>query len=83
MLGGLFFFWVLDPFTLGEVTFSFFIRFRQLLVCQMRQEERFKFSLDTKHNGALPLDPACPEHLNAQSPAQFTLLHVEPEPRQF
>jgi len=29
----------------------------------MCQEESFKFYLDTRNNAALPLDPACPEHL--------------------
>jgi hypothetical protein len=35
----------------------------------MRQEKMFKFCLDTRNNGALPLDPACPERLSARSPA--------------
>jgi hypothetical protein len=29
----------------------------------------FEFCSDTKNNGTLPLDPACPEHLNVWSPA--------------
>jgi len=33
----------------------------------MRQEDRFKFCLDTKNNRALPLDLACPERLSVQS----------------
>jgi hypothetical protein len=31
----------------------------------MRQEKGFKFCLDSKNNGALPLDLAKPEHLSA------------------
>jgi hypothetical protein len=37
------FFEFLTPFTLKAVTFSFLIHFQQLLVCQMCQEESFKF----------------------------------------
>jgi hypothetical protein len=33
----------------------------------MRQEEAFKFCLDTKNNETLPLDPAGPEHLSVWS----------------
>jgi hypothetical protein len=33
----------------------------------MRQEEVFKFCLDTKNNGALPLDLACHERLSVHS----------------
>jgi hypothetical protein len=50
------------------VTFLFLIRFERLLVCQMRQEEVFKFCLDTRNNRALALGPACPERLSVQSP---------------
>jgi hypothetical protein len=32
----------------------------------MRQEA-FKFCLDTRNNGAVPWDPACPEHLSVRS----------------
>jgi hypothetical protein len=35
----------------------------------MRQEQAFKFYWDTGNKGALPLDPACPEHLSVRSPA--------------
>jgi len=35
----------------------------------MRQQQGFKFCLDTKNNKALPLDLACPERLNVHSPA--------------
>jgi hypothetical protein len=35
----------------------------------MRQEEGFKFSLDTKNKEPLPLDLAGPEHLSVWSPA--------------
>jgi hypothetical protein len=35
----------------------------------MHQEEGFNFCLDTKNNGALPLDMACPERLSVWSPA--------------
>jgi len=55
----------------GAITFSFLISFRQLLVSQMHQEERFKFCLDTRNNGALPLDPPCHERLNVQSPVSL------------
>jgi hypothetical protein len=34
----------------------------------MCSKEGFKFCWDTKNNGALPLDPACPKLLNVQSP---------------
>jgi hypothetical protein len=40
-------------------------------MCQMHQEEGFKFCLDTKNNGALPLDPACPERLSVRSQADL------------
>jgi hypothetical protein len=33
----------------------------------MSQEEVFKFYLDTKNNGALPLDPAYPKRLSVCS----------------
>jgi len=34
-------------------------------------EEGFKFCLDTRNNGALPLDPACLERLNVRSLANL------------
>jgi hypothetical protein len=37
----------------------------------MCQEEGFKFNFDTRNNGALPLDPACPECLSVRSPADL------------
>jgi hypothetical protein len=36
--------------------------------------EGFKFGLNTKTNGALPLDPACPECSNVQSLAGLPYL---------
>jgi len=50
------------------ITFSFLTHLPQLLVCQMRQEERVKFCLDTEDNRALPLDLGCPDCLSVQSP---------------
>jgi hypothetical protein len=38
----------------------------------MRQEKGFKFYLDTKNNGALPLDPACLECLSVRSSADLS-----------
>jgi hypothetical protein len=43
----------------------------------------FKFYLDSRNNGALPLDPACTEHLSVCSPAVlpwwlFTLFQTSP-----
>ncbi len=61
MFGGLFFLSSWPPLLLLKTrTFSFLICFQRLLVCQMRQQEKLQFCLDTKNNGALPLDPACP-----------------------
>ncbi len=37
-------------------------------MCQMQQEKGFKFCLDIKNNGALPLDLACLEHVSAHWP---------------
>jgi hypothetical protein len=37
-------------------------------MCQMRKEEGFKFCLNTKNIGTLPLNLAYPECLNVQSP---------------
>jgi hypothetical protein len=35
----------------------------------MPQKEGFKFCLNTRNNGALPLHPACPDRLSVWSPA--------------
>jgi len=64
----------LIPFTLTGRNFLILICFSGLLVCQMRREEDFKscffkFCLDTRNNGGLPLDPACLEDLSVQSSA--------------
>jgi hypothetical protein len=64
------FFEFLTSFILGAITFSFLNCFRQLLMCQMRQEEGFKFCLDTNNIGALPLEPS-PECLSVWSPANL------------
>jgi hypothetical protein len=69
MLGGLFFFEFLTSFTFENHDFLIFNPFPQLLVCQMCQEEGFKFGLDTRKSGSLPLDPAYPESLYVRSPA--------------
>jgi len=58
VLGGLFC-WVLDPLYFEVLTFPFLIYFWWLLVCQMHEEERFKFCSDTKNNGALPWTLKC------------------------
>ncbi len=58
---------VLDPLYFANVTFSFLICFWQLLMCEMLQEERFKFCLAIENNGALPLDPARPDRLSVWS----------------
>jgi hypothetical protein len=39
----------------------------------MRQEEGFKFCLNTRDNGALPLDLACPKRLSVRLPAGLNL----------
>jgi hypothetical protein len=71
------FFWVLDPPLLWRaITFSFLIHFWWILECQMCREEGFKFLLDNWNNGALPLDQACPEHLNVQSPTNLPTLYI-------
>jgi hypothetical protein len=62
MLVGLFF-WILTLITLGVITFTILIHFWWFWVCQMLQQEGFKFCLDTRNNKALPLDLVCPEHL--------------------
>jgi hypothetical protein len=67
MLSGLFFFEFLTSFIFKDHDFLISNLFRQLLVCQMCQEEGFKFCLDTKKNRALPLDPAYPESLYVRS----------------
>jgi len=61
------FFEFLTLFTLWVIIFSFLIHFWWLLVCQMHREEGFKFCLDTRNSGVLPLDPACPECLSVWS----------------
>ncbi len=58
---------VLDPLYFADVTLSFLICFWQLLMCEMLQEERFKFCLAIENNGALPLDPARPDRLSVWS----------------
>jgi len=67
MFGGLFVFEFLTSFTFEDHHFLVLNLVLQLLVCQMCQEEGFKFCLDTKKNRALPLDPAYPESLCVQS----------------
>jgi hypothetical protein len=60
MFGGLF---VLNPWPLyfrGAVTFSFLIHFRWLLVCQMCQEERFKFLFRHQKQWSPPLGSNLP-----------------------
>jgi len=57
------------PLLWGPVIFSFLIQFFEALVCQMRQEEWYKFCSVTRNKGTLPLDLACPECLNVQLPA--------------
>jgi hypothetical protein len=63
------------PFTLRGHNFSHFLSlskpFQGLLMCQICQEEGFKFCLDKKNNKAVPLDPACLECLSVQSPANL------------
>jgi hypothetical protein len=51
----------------GFVTFSFLINFLQLSESQMHPKEGFKFCLDTKSNGFLPLDPAYLKHISVWS----------------
>jgi hypothetical protein len=41
--------------------------------------EWVKFGLDTKNNGALPLDPTCPTCLNIQSPTNLPYGHIKPK----
>jgi hypothetical protein len=41
----------------------------------VRKEEAFKFCLDSRNKGALPLDPACPEGLSVRSPAILPYYH--------
>ncbi len=77
MFDGLFF-WVLNPHSFwGAVAFSLLIRFWQLLVCQMCQEEGFKFCLDNRNNGTLLLDPACPQALKCSVTGQSTLVVLQ------
>jgi hypothetical protein len=47
-------FWL--PLLWRVVTFSFVILFGPFLVCQMSQEEEFKFCWDTRNNRALTLE---------------------------
>jgi hypothetical protein len=62
------------PCTLGSYNFLFVIHFGRLLMCQIHQEEGFKFCLDSRNNGPIPSNPACPERLNVRSLAgRFTL----------
>ncbi len=58
-------------FTVRGIIFTFLLHFQRLLMCWMCQEEGFKFCLDTRNNGALPLDLACPENLNVWSPVDL------------
>ncbi len=48
------FFEFLTPFTLGDHNFLISNPFSRFLLCQMRQEEGFKFCLDTRINKTLP-----------------------------
>jgi hypothetical protein len=56
----LFFKEFLTPFTLGGCNFLISNPFSTIVCVQMCQEEGFKFCLNTRNNGALPLDPAYP-----------------------
>jgi len=49
-----------------------------IVVRQMCQEEWFKFSFDTRNNGAIPLDPACPWIRHALSAYVFDHQQIYP-----
>jgi hypothetical protein len=66
VFNGLCFFEFLTPYTLEGHNF---LVFNPIFMIVSVLEKGFKFCLDTRNNGALPLDPACPESLNVRSPA--------------
>ncbi len=67
VLGG--FFWVIDPlyFNLGGRNFFNYIPFLIIYSALNAPIGGFKFSLDTKNNGTLPLNLACHERLKSRS----------------
>ncbi len=62
------FFEFLTPFTLGGHNFLISNLFSMIVSVSNVPRGGFKFCLDTRNNGALPLDPACPECLSVWSP---------------
>jgi hypothetical protein len=56
------------PLLWGAITFSMLFHFWRFLVFQMCQWDKFKFFLDIKNNGTLPLDVAYLERLSVWSP---------------
>jgi len=64
-----FFFEFLTPSTLGGCNFLNSNPFFTIFSVPDVQIGEFKFYLDSRNNGALPLEPACPEHLRVCSPA--------------
>jgi hypothetical protein len=63
-----------DPSTLRDSIFLNSIPLLPIVGAPDASTEGFKFGLNTKTNGALPLDPACPECSNVQSLAGLPYL---------
>jgi len=61
----------LNPYTLGGCNFLISNSFSMIVNVSNAPRGEFKFCLDVKNNGALPLDPACPERLNVRSQADL------------
>ncbi len=67
------FFEFLTPFTLGAITFSILIHFWQLSVCQMQQEEGFKFWFRRQKQWSAPLGSGLPWVLKYSVTSRSTL----------
>jgi len=66
----------LTPFNFrGGCNFLISNPFLMIVSVSDDQEGRFQFCLDTRNNRALPLDPACPEHLSVWSSAGLPYVH--------
>jgi hypothetical protein len=64
------------PLLWGAVIFSFLINFWRFLVCQMCQEEGFKFCLDTRNKRNPPFGSGLPWELKCSVTGRSTL-HME------
>jgi len=68
-----FFFELLTPFTLGGHNFLNFIMFLIIFNALEVSIKGIKFCLNTRNNGAFPLDLACLKHFNVVIAIQFAI----------